>query len=95
MENIKKPISTIRQRALRNPNKIASIGLKKDLEEILANPTNLLSYNKSTKVTDNSIAVWYKDPASFSSNVYYEDKELMERDFKIFEKILKEANIKI
>ncbi len=57
----KQPTASERRRVLVKPNTIVNIGLKKDLAEILANPDNLVSYNKSNKVTDNSIAVWWKD----------------------------------
>lgn len=96
MEHRKK-ISEPRKRLIERPKEIASIGLKKDLKEIEANPKNLDRYFKSNKVTRNSIEVYYKDPVSVSSNVYYEDEELMNRDFEMFKKAveacLKKAEI--
>lgn len=96
MEHRKK-ISEPRKRLIERPNEIASNGLKKDLKEIEDNPKNLDRYFKSNKVTRNSIEVYYKEPVSVSSNVYYEDEELMNRDFEMFEKAvevcLKKAEI--
>lgn len=80
MKKIKKPTS-----------KIVNIGLKKDLEEIKKSPDNLLKYYKGGNITDNSIEVWYKEPPSFSSNLYYEDKQLMESDFVLFDKAIKDV----
>lgn len=87
----RQPTASERRRVLVKPNTIVNIGLKKDLEEILKNPNNLLKYYKSNRVTNNSIEIWYKEPASFSSNVYYEDYELMNSDFEIFDKIIKDG----
>lgn len=87
----------MRKRLIERPKDIASIGLIKDLKEIETNPNNLDKYFKSNKVTRNSIEVWYKEPISISSNIYYEDEELMNRDFEMFQKAvetcLKKAQI--
>lgn len=93
MEHRKK-ISEPRKRLIERPNEIASIGLKKDLKEIEENPKNLDRYFKSNKVTRNSIEVYYKEPVSVSSNVYYEDEELMNRDFEMFHKAVEACLLK-
>lgn len=92
---LEKPTSASerKRRTLAKPTTIVNIGLKKDLEDILANPKNLSTYFKGNKVTDNSIEVWYKEPVQQSSNLYYEDADLRDSDFELFEKALKEANI--
>lgn len=90
MEHRKK-LSEMRKRLIERPNEIASNGLKKDLKDIQDNPKNLDRYFKTNKVTRNSIEVYYKEPVSASSNVYYEDEELMNRDFEMFDKAVKEC----
>lgn len=73
-------------------NNIVNIGLKKDLKEILAFPENIEKIYKGIgRVTDYSIAIWFKIPATFSSYVYYENQERMEEDYKILLKLIEDA----
>ncbi len=73
-------------------NNIVNIGLKKDLKEILEFPENIDKIYKGIgRVTDYSIAIWFKRPATFSSYVYYENKEKMEADYEILLKLIEDA----
>jgi hypothetical protein len=73
-------------------NNIVNIGLKKDLKEILAFPENIDKIYKGIgRVTDYSIAIWFKIPATFSSYVYYENKTRMEEDYNILLKLIEDA----
>lgn len=63
---------------------IINIGLQKDLKTILANPDNVEKIYKGVRVITNfSIEIWFKEPRTFSSNVYYENEALMESDYKL------------
>ncbi len=73
-------------------NNIVNIGLKKDLKEILSFPENIEKIYKGIgRVTDYSIAIWFKIPATFSSYVYYENKTRMEEDYNILLKLIEDA----
>lgn len=73
-------------------NNIVNIGLKKDLKEILGFPENIDKIYKGIgRVTDYSIAIWFKEPISFSSYVYYENKTRMEEDYKILLNLIEDA----
>lgn len=63
---------------------IINIGLQRDLKEILSNPNNVEKiYKGVNKVTNFSIEIWFKEPRTFSSYVYYENEALMESDYKL------------
>jgi len=77
-----------------SPTSIVNIGLKRDLKEILDKPENIIKVYKGIgKVTDFSIEIWFKEPATFSSYVYYSNKEKMEADFNNLESLIKQQKV--
>jgi hypothetical protein len=72
--------------------KLVNLGLKRDLKEILAFPDNIDKIYKGVgKVTDYSIEIWFKEPATFSSYVYYENKTRMLSDYSNLLKLIENA----
>lgn len=69
--------------------KIVNIGLRKDLKEILEFPDNIDKISQGIDlVTDYSIEIWFKEPRTFSSYVYYENKAKMLSDYEILTKLI-------
>jgi hypothetical protein len=73
-------------------SKLSNLGLKNDIELILAEPKNILKIEKGIgKVTNFSIEIWFEEPLAFSSYVYYENETRMNKDFKNLSKIIDDA----
>lgn len=70
--------------------KIKNIGLKKDLQEMLENPDNILKIEKG-EMSGNSIEVWFKEPATFTSNTYYDKEALRDADYEHLMKHIEES----
>lgn len=75
-------------------SKIKNIGLRKDLKEILEHPENIEKIFKGD-MSGNSIEVWFKIPATFTSNTYYGKEALRDADYEhLMQHIEDEKNAK-